>query len=143
MRHYPKTSEKINTVPLFVKRGGFQDIDFRGSGTLVTFGGRYFLCTAAHVLGENEKHDLILGGCSPAIPLTRPFMRNRLEEGIGIHLDPIEGASLNWVGERGRDRKLEAASHPVTNGLEIEEIAEASGAPPRSLDDTIDSFDGR
>src|ERR1017187_462539 len=49
-----------------------------------------------------------------------------VEDGFEFHR--LSGASLNWVGERGGDLEVEAASHPIGNGLEVGEVAEAPGA---------------
>ena len=63
--------------------------------------------------------------------------RRRALLGMGAVI-AITGASLNWVGERRRNGEVELASHPVANGSEIGEVAEASGPPARCLDDAVD-----
>ncbi len=76
-RTYSVATEKLSTVPLFRVREDTGELDFEGSGVLLTFRNRHFLGTAAHVVDFPAGHSVHIGACSPAISLVgRTFQRN-------------------------------------------------------------------
>jgi hypothetical protein len=52
-------------------------------------------------------------------PLLAPMGSGDFQSISEFETGIVYGASLDWVGKRGRNGKSEATSGPVTNGLEV------------------------
>jgi hypothetical protein len=123
MRAYQCTSEKATTVPIYLD---LDEIDFEGSGVLLTYGSRHFLGTAGHVIDNGHGKPPILGGCQRAISLDKSFIRNKPEAGLTAQFDPIDFAvteltalEAQLLTERFRFVSLDPTTpyQPLTNRL--------------------------
>lgn len=89
--NYPVAQSKLFVVPLFSGDSEGREFIPGGSGVLVTYGSRSFLCTAGHVVGRRTTHSIWVGGVNPPMPISSSFTRNRTAD---TERDPIDFAAL-------------------------------------------------
>lgn len=92
MKEYNNYNAKPAAIPLHEVKNNVHNIDPIGTGTLIKYNNRHFLCTAGHVLGPQSSRVLGVGKCYPPLILANQFERSTFSENA-INDDDIDFAA--------------------------------------------------
>ena len=91
MNAFIPTSSKLSCVPLYAAMDlNYETVSFLGTGTLITFNKLDLIVTAAHVLDNENRFELIVAGPQKPILFNRRVLMTSVRPGLTRQTDPMD-----------------------------------------------------